>query len=112
MDSAGNLQIADVMMAKRRIQDYARVTPLIRAEGLEKLFGGAEVWLKLENLQHTGSFKVRGVANKKTRSYSCVQREPRAGCKLYGQNAGNQSGDCDAGKCSKDKGRGGKRVWG
>ncbi len=64
MDSAGNLQIADVMMAKRRIQDYARVTPLIRAEGLEKLFGGAEVWLKLENLQHTGSFKVRGVANK------------------------------------------------
>ena len=64
MDSAGNLQIADVMMAKRRIQDYARVTPLIREEGLEKLFGGAEVWLKLENLQHTGSFKVRGVANK------------------------------------------------
>ena len=64
MESAGNLQIADVMMAKRRIQDYARVTPLIRAEGLEKLFGGAEVWLKLENLQHTGSFKVRGVANK------------------------------------------------
>ena len=64
MDSAGNLQIADVMMAKSRIQDYARVTPLIRAEGLEKLFGGAEVWLKLENLQHTGSFKVRGVANK------------------------------------------------
>ena len=64
MDYAGNLQIADVMMAKRRIQDYARVTPLIRAEGLEKLFGGAEVWLKLENLQHTGSFKVRGVANK------------------------------------------------
>ena len=64
MDSAGNLQIADVMMAKRRIQDYARVTPMIRAEGLEKLFGGAEVWLKLENLQHTGSFKVRGVANK------------------------------------------------
>ena len=58
MDSAGNLQIADVMMAKRRIQDYARVTPLIRAEGLEKLFGGAEVWLKLENLQHTGSFKA------------------------------------------------------
>ena len=64
MDSAGNLQIADVMMAKRRIQDYARVTPLIRAEGLEKLFGGDEVWLNLENLQHTGSFKVRGVANK------------------------------------------------
>lgn len=64
MDSAGNLQIADVMMAKRRIRDYARETPLIRAEGLERLFRGAEIWLKLENLQHTGSFKIRGVANK------------------------------------------------
>lgn len=73
MDSAGNLQIADVMMAKRRIQDYARVTPLIRAEGLEKLFGGAQIWLKMENLQHTGSFKVRGVANKML----CMTEEER-----------------------------------
>lgn len=64
MDFSGNLRITDVMMAKRRIQDYVRVTPLIRAEGLEKLFNGAEIWLKMENLQHTGSFKIRGVANK------------------------------------------------
>ena len=56
--------IADVMQAKVRIQDYVKKTPLIRAEKLEELFNGAEIWLKLENLQYTGSFKVRGVANK------------------------------------------------
>ena len=67
MDSAGNLQIADVMMAKRRIQDYARVTPLIRAEGLEKLFGGAEVWLKPVSYTHLlVSVSTTGVRRKGT----------------------------------------------
>lgn len=52
------------MQAKTRIRNYIKDTPLYRAEKLEELFGGAEIWLKLENLQYTGSFKVRGVANK------------------------------------------------
>lgn len=59
-----DLVIADVMQAKVRIKDYVKETPLIRAEKLEELFDGAEIWLKLENMQYTGSFKVRGVANK------------------------------------------------
>ncbi len=59
-----NIVIADVMQAKNRIRDYVKETPVIRAEKLEELFNGAEIWLKLENLQYTGSFKVRGVANK------------------------------------------------
>jgi len=46
------------------ISDYVKRTPLVRAEKLEELFGGAEIYLKLENFQYTGSFKVRGVANK------------------------------------------------
>lgn len=56
--------IADVMQARVRIRDYVKQSPLIRVEKLEELFDGAEIWLKLENLQYTGSFKVRGVANK------------------------------------------------
>lgn len=59
-----DIVIADVMQAKVRIKDYVKETPLIRAEKLEELFDGAEIWLKLENMQYTGSFKVRGVANK------------------------------------------------
>ena len=58
------LQVSDVFQAKKRIKDYVKVTPLVRAENLEKLFGGAEIWLKLENMQYTGAFKLRGVSNK------------------------------------------------
>ena len=56
-----------VMDAYDRIRPYIKNTPLIRAERLEELFDGAEIYLKLENMQYTGSFKVRGVANKMLR---------------------------------------------
>jgi len=53
-----------ILAAYEGIRPYIKHTPLIRAERLEELFGGAEIYLKLENMQYTGSFKVRGVANK------------------------------------------------
>ena len=58
------LQVSDVFQAKKRIKDYVKVTPLVRAENLEKMFNGAEIWMKLENMQYTGAFKLRGVSNK------------------------------------------------
>lgn len=58
------MMIADVMQAKIRIRPFIRTTPLIRMEKLEQLFDGAEIWFKLESFQYTGSFKVRGAANK------------------------------------------------
>jgi threonine dehydratase len=61
------MRISDVIDAKRQTRPYARETPLLRAYALEALFGGAEIFLKLENLQYTGSFKVRGAANKMLR---------------------------------------------
>ncbi|MCU0493145.1 MAG: threonine/serine dehydratase [Chloroflexaceae bacterium] len=47
----------------RRIRPYVRETPLDYSPYLSQLVG-AEVYLKLENMQHTGSFKVRGALNK------------------------------------------------
>jgi len=44
-----------------RVRRLARVTPLIPAPALGRRTG-ADVWLKLENLQRTGSFKLRGAA--------------------------------------------------
>jgi threonine dehydratase len=44
-----------------RIRKLLRVTPLIPAPALSRRTGG-DVWLKLECLQRTGSFKVRGAA--------------------------------------------------
>ncbi len=52
--------ILDVEAARERIAGVVVRTPLVRlnAEGID-----AEVWLKLENLQPIGSFKLRGAAN-------------------------------------------------
>lgn len=59
-----DVTIEMIMKAYANMGTYVKRTPLIRSENLERLFAGGEVYLKLENLQYTGSFKVRGVANK------------------------------------------------
>lgn len=46
-----------------RIRKLLRVTPLVPAPALGRRTG-ADVWLKLESLQRTGSFKLRGAAAK------------------------------------------------
>jgi threonine dehydratase len=52
-----------VAAAEARIRPHIRETPLLRSPGLSARTG-AEIWLKLENLQITGSFKLRGALNK------------------------------------------------
>lgn len=54
---------AEVERAEARIRPHTRETYLQRSEYLSAL-GGADVRCKLENLQHTGSFKARGAMNK------------------------------------------------
>jgi threonine dehydratase len=49
--------------ADARIRPLARETDLERSSYYREV-GGAEVFFKLENLQHTGSFKARGALNK------------------------------------------------
>lgn len=48
--------------AHRRILPYILQTPLEYSPAFSELTG-AEVWLKLEHIQTTGSFKLRGAAN-------------------------------------------------
>ena len=50
----------DVLAARERIRGAAIRTPLVR---LSADVPDAEVWLKLENLQPIGSFKLRGAGN-------------------------------------------------
>lgn len=51
------------ILAEERIRPYIRETPLEYSSYLSRL-GQARVYLKLENLQLTGSFKLRGAMNK------------------------------------------------
>lgn len=53
---------ADVDAAAARIKGLVGRTPLIRSGWLSTVTG-AEVWLKLETAQDTGSFKLRGASN-------------------------------------------------
>ena len=55
--------LRDIYLARGRIAPYARRTPLVESPVLCQRTG-ASVHLKLENLQETGAFKVRGAANK------------------------------------------------
>ncbi len=52
--------LGDIEAARLRIAHIARRTPLVRAD----VDGDVpELWLKLENLQPIGAFKIRGAAN-------------------------------------------------
>jgi threonine dehydratase len=53
---------ADVLEARRRIAPYLQPTPLHNYPSLDRLVG-AEVWVKHENHQPIGAFKVRGGIN-------------------------------------------------
>src|ERR687892_1662281 len=54
---------ADIDAARTRIASLARITPVFSSETLGRL-SGRRVFLKAENLQRTGSFKIRGAINK------------------------------------------------
>ena len=53
----------NVIVASKKINKYIRKTPFERSAMISDLIG-ADVWLKMENQQHTGSFKFRGAINK------------------------------------------------
>lgn len=54
--------LTDVLDARRQIRPYLRPTPLYRYPALDALVG-TEVWIKHENHQPVGAFKVRGGIN-------------------------------------------------
>ena len=75
--------LADVEEARARLAGIARVTPVYGSETLSRL-AGCPVHLKAENLQRTGSFKIRGAVN---RIATLTERERAAG--VVAASAGN-----------------------
>jgi threonine dehydratase len=55
--------LADIEAAAARLAGVARVTPLYGSDTFSRI-AGRPVHLKAENLQRTGSFKIRGAVNK------------------------------------------------
>lgn len=68
------LDLKDISDARQRIAPLIRKTPLLEAAALSQPLTGARLWLKLECLQASGSFKARGATNK----LLCTPREALA----------------------------------
>jgi threonine dehydratase len=75
--------LSEIKEARARLEGVARVTPVYGSETLSRR-AGREVTLKAENLQRTGSFKIRGAVNKIA---TLSEPEKRAG--VVAASAGN-----------------------
>ena len=59
------IELKDIQAAQARIANYIRHTPLVEAKPIKQPLCQAQaLYLKLECLQITGSFKARGAVNK------------------------------------------------
>ena len=60
-----DIKLADIEQAAKRIAPHIRTTPVFHANRLAyEIINGDNLFFKLETLQVTGSFKVRGALNK------------------------------------------------
>ncbi|MDR4989131.1 MAG: threonine ammonia-lyase [Bacteroidales bacterium] len=76
---------SDIIKAQMRLKGIVKVTPLEHTKSFSAM-SGAHVYMKLENMQSTGSFKVRGAYNKLS---SLTKEELRKGvvCASAGNHA-------------------------
>ncbi|MGH7044371.1 MAG: threonine ammonia-lyase [Acetobacteraceae bacterium] len=79
------IALADVRAAAERIGGAIRRTPVLIAEAVSRAVG-AEVVLKLDNLQVTGAFKERGAANR-----LALLSEPERARGVIAMSAGNHA---------------------
>jgi threonine dehydratase len=79
------LTLADIRAAAERIRGKVVRTPILRCDAISRATG-ADVVLKLDNLQATGAFKERGAAN---RLALLTDTERRAG--VIAMSAGNHA---------------------
>jgi threonine dehydratase len=67
LDADRVVTLEDVEGAHERVREVVHRTPLDRSTTFAGMSGAASVGLKLENLQRTGSFKIRGAYNAMSR---------------------------------------------
>jgi threonine dehydratase len=83
MPTPDEVRLEDIRAARDRLAGLAVRTPLVRLEVPE---AAGELWLKLENLQPIGSFKLRGAANA-----MLLAGRDRLGRGAYTASAGNMA---------------------
>ncbi|WP_370944587.1 threonine ammonia-lyase [Amycolatopsis sp. cg5] len=79
------VSVEQILRARKLLEGVTRITPMEHASDLRSLHGGA-VYLKCENLQRTGSFKIRGAY---TRIHGLSEEERARG--VVAASAGNHA---------------------
>ena len=79
------VSLDEIYDARERLKDVAVTTPLDRSRALSTVIDG-EVFVKCENLQRTGSFKIRGAYNRISRL-----SEPERAAGVVAASAGNHA---------------------
>jgi len=80
-----HLTVEDIEAAQARVRGVALRTPVVYTQTLSRV-SGREVFLKLENLQTTGSFKLRGALNRLK-----LLKERGEGQRVVAASAGNHA---------------------
>ncbi|MEG0856723.1 MAG: threonine ammonia-lyase [Terrisporobacter sp.] len=80
-----NLTLKDIQQAKKTIKDIAKKTDILESVKLSEMTN-AHVYYKCENLQKTGSFKLRGACNKIA---NLTEKEKASG--VIASSAGNHA---------------------
>ncbi len=79
------IPLKKIQQAAALIAEYVIDTPLLYSPDLSRMFGG-EIYLKLENLQRTGSFKIRGA------TYKLLEHRKQIGAQgVVAASAGNHA---------------------
>jgi len=74
-----------IYLAARRLKNQIRHTPFQPSQRLNNLLG-AEIFMKMENMQHTGAYKERGALNK-----LCSLTEEEKSRGVFAASAGNHA---------------------
>ena len=112
--------LSDIEAARPHGRSSAVLTPMIESRWLSRVTGG-EVWLKCENLQRTGSFKIRGASVRLarlsrggagSRSGRGLRRQPRPGRRAGGAAARDRGDGLHARRARRSRRSGATRGYG
>jgi len=80
-----SVTLEHIYLAARRLKNHIRQTPFQPSHRLSKQLG-ADIYMKMENMQHTGAYKERGALNKLC---SLTDEEKARG--VFAASAGNHA---------------------
>ena len=88
MDKIEDVTLTNMTARTTELSQFVRRTPTIKlaSEKLKKSLSGAELFLKLECMQHTGTFKARGAI-----SVALQIPNHKVGCGITAASAGNHA---------------------